>query len=160
FRDTAHGFLAWAVATVIGAVILAAATAMVVSGGIRAAGTAVSSAAQGAYAVDTLFRSDKPDPSQASGEAAHILAQASATGDIPAADRNYLAGLIAARTGLSVEEARKRVDDTITKTRQEADTVRKGGAAYAIFTALSMVIGAFIACVAAALGGRERDQYP
>jgi hypothetical protein len=28
-----------------------------------------------------------------------------------------------------------------------------------IFTALSMLVGAFIACVAAALGGQQRDVY-
>ena len=29
-----------------------------------------------------------------------------------------------------------------------------------IFTALSMLLGAFIACVSAALGGRVRDLHP
>jgi hypothetical protein len=29
-----------------------------------------------------------------------------------------------------------------------------------IYTALSMLIGAFIACAAAAVGGRQRDEQP
>ena len=41
-----------------------------------------------------------------------------------------------------------------------ADAARKSASAASIFTALSMLIGAFIASVAAALGGRERDQHP
>ena len=59
------------------------------------------------------------------------------------------------------------VDDTIaqvqadeTKARQAADTARKASSAASIFTALAMVIGAFIACAAAALGGQLRDLHP
>ena len=40
-----------------------------------------------------------------------------------------------------------------------ADAARKAGAYAAIFTALSMLIGAFIACAAAALGGQQRDLH-
>jgi hypothetical protein len=42
----------------------------------------------------------------------------------------------------------------------DPDAARKAAAAASIFTALSLVIGAFIACVAAALGGRQRDEHP
>jgi hypothetical protein len=45
------------------------------------------------------------------------------------------------------------------KVRQSADAARKAGAYLSIFLALSMLIGAFIACTAAALGGRQRDEY-
>ena len=40
------------------------------------------------------------------------------------------------------------------------DAARKAAATAALFTALSMLIGAFIACAAAALGGHERDAHP
>jgi hypothetical protein len=46
-----------------------------------------------------------------------------------------------------------------TKARQAADAARKAASAAAICTALSMLLGAFIACVAAALGGHERDEH-
>jgi hypothetical protein len=36
---------------------------------------------------------------------------------------------------------------------------RKAGAYLSIFTALSMLVSAFIACVAVALGGQQRDDY-
>jgi hypothetical protein len=44
--------------------------------------------------------------------------------------------------------------------RQAADVARKSTAAVAIFTALSMLIGAFIASAAAAYGGSLRDEHP
>lgn len=45
------------------------------------------------------------------------------------------------------------------KAKQAAEAARKAGMALSIFTALSMLIGAFIASVAAALGGQQRDQH-
>jgi hypothetical protein len=87
-------------------------------------------------------------------------------GDVPASDKTYLAQLVAVRTGLSQADSEKRVDDVIAqekavevKARQAADATRKAGAYLSIFTALSMLVGAFIACVAAALGGQQRDEY-
>jgi hypothetical protein len=181
FRDTAHGFLTWAVAMVISAGLVAAGTFATVGAGLRAAGGAASGAVQAAanassadtslYRVDTLLRPSKPD-ANASGadlraEVIRIIGTGIANGDVPAADRSYLAGLVASRAGISQEEAQKRVDDTIAqakaaeaKAREAADTARKAASAVSIFTALSMVIGAFIACVAASLGGRQRDEYP
>jgi hypothetical protein len=87
-------------------------------------------------------------------------------GDVPPADRTYLAQLVAAKTGVPQADAQKRVDDTIastkeaeTKARQAADAARKATATFAIFTALSLMIGAFVACAAAAYGGNLRDEY-
>jgi hypothetical protein len=45
-----------------------------------------------------------------------------------------------------------------TKARQIADAARKAGAYLSIYTGVTMLIGAFIAAVAAALGGRHRDE--
>lgn len=180
FRDTAHGFLTWALASVIGAVILASAASSAIGTGTQAAATAASGAAQGAgtaasmaqsqaYDVDTLYRGQKPDMTGTDpavrAETTRILANGMRNGDVPAADRTYLAQLIASRTGVSQDDARKRVDDVVTqekaaeaKARQAADTARKSASAVSIFTALSMVIGAFIASAAAALGGSLRDE--
>jgi hypothetical protein len=196
FRDTAHGFVTWAVATVIGALILASAASSMAGAGVHAAAMLGSGAAQGAatqapngpppmagpmgggmngsivspYDVDTLFRSATPDanapPNDARAETARILAKGLPTGDVSAADRSYVSQLVAARTGISQADAQKRVDDVVaqlnvaqTKARQAADAARKAAAAAAICTALAMLIGAFIACIAAALGGHERDEH-
>ena len=199
FRETAHGFLTWALATLVGTVLLTSAVTSVFSGGVHAAATAVSGAAQGAgqaasavadaagpslisgYDMDRLFRADKSSPAGASGdnsatpnakgqdssgEAMRILAAGIATGEMPAADRTYLAQLVASRTGISQVDAEKRVDEVIAsakaaeaKAKQAADTARKAASAMSFATALSMLIGAFIACCAAAYGGSLRDEY-
>ena len=183
FRDTAHGFIAWAVATIIGAVVLASATSSMVGGGVRATAAVAAGAAQGAasgaaaglsdaraYDIDGLFRSDRPDAGAMNPdtrlEAARILAHGMPGGEVSAPDRTYLAQLVAARTGASPADAQKRVDDVIaqekiaeTQVRQAADTARKAASTLSFFTALSMLIGAFIACAAAALGGQQRDEH-
>lgn len=180
FRDTAHGFLAWALAAVIGAAVIASAASSLFSGGARVAGTIASGAARdatqgalqadpSAYYVDSLFRSDHPNANgndqEARAETARILAMGIKNSDVPAADRTYLAQLVAARTGLSQADAEKRVDEVIAKARatqlkvrQVTDAARKAGAYGSIFLGLSMLIGAFIAAAAAALGGQHRDE--
>jgi hypothetical protein len=187
FRDTAHGFITWAAATVLVAVVLTSA----VSSGVHAAATVTSGASQGAagaaaqiagantsqggpviasYNTDMLFRSPRADSSAATAdaraEAARILANGVVSGDVPSEDRTYLAELVAARSGISVEDAQKRVDTAIAQAkaaeanaRQTADAARKAAAEASIYTALSMLVGAFIACIAAALGGQRRDLH-
>jgi len=174
FRDTVHGFLSWALATILATLLLAAATSSIVGGGVRAASNVAGGAAQAAtsgisdYAVDGLFRSDRVDASvstqDAAAQASRILANGLRTGDVSAADRTYLAQLVAAKTGMAQADAQKRVDDTVasvkeaeTKARQAAEAARKATATFSIFTALSLLIGAFIASVAGAYGGRVRD---
>lgn len=170
FRDTAHGLITWAVATILVAVV-AAGSAMSAAG---AAGHAVADAtAAGAlmpYDVDKLFRSTSTAAgtaaSEARVEAAHIVANAFANGSVPDADRTYLAEQVAARTGASQSEAQARVDGLIAavtqaqeKLKADADKAKKAAAQASIYLALSMLIGAFIASVSAALGGRIRDQH-
>lgn len=190
FRDTANGFLTWAVASVVVAAFLASATASFVGGATHVAAGVATGAAQGAsqgatqgatqqngaaadpmgYFVDSLYRSDRPasdaGAQQTRAETARILTMGLRNGDVPAADKTYLAQLVAARTGLSQADAEKRVNDVIEqekaaelKARQAADAARKAGSALSIFTGLSMLVGAFIASVAAALGGRRRDDH-
>jgi len=181
FRDTANGFITWAVATVVGAAFLAAATTGAVSGTARTAanvatgavaGAAQSSDRQGApaYFVDSLFRSDHPSgnagDAEQRAEATRILLNGLNNGGVSDGDRNYLAQMVAARAGMPQADARKRVDDVLAqvstaerKVRAAADETREAGTYLSIFTGLSMLIGAFIACAGAALGGSHRDEY-
>ena len=121
FRDTAHGFVTWAVATAIVAMVLASATSAMLADGIHAT-TTMASAAQGAdsnarissvapYDVDALFRTPSEDAKPAAidgrGEATRILANGLSAGGVPDADRTYLASLIAPLTGISQAEAEK-----------------------------------------------------
>jgi hypothetical protein len=173
FRDTAHGFVTWAVATAIVALFVASAASSLLAGGIHAATSVASGAAQGGsiapYDVDTLFRTTSGDANSHSNnspsvdgrsEATRILANGLSTGGVPDADRTYLASLIAARTGISQADAQTRVDDVVARARQNAEAARKAAATTSLLTALAMMIGAFVACAAAALGGHERDRHP
>jgi hypothetical protein len=182
FRDTAHGFVTWAVATLILAIVLAGAALATTGAGVRAAAMVGGGAAQGAtgsphgratvgaYDVDMLFRSAHSDANPTNdghAEAMRILEKGLSVGDVSAADRSYLAEQVAGRTGISQDNAQKRVDDVIAqvkaadlKAREAADAARKAAAKASILTALAMLIGAFIACAAAALGGHERDLHP
>ncbi|MDB5378777.1 MAG: hypothetical protein JWR00_3223 [Rubritepida sp.] len=181
FRDTAHGLLAWALGTIVTVSLLTSAITGAVGTAGQVAGAVGQGAAQAAasavgpvsqYDMDTLFRGSQPGAANPNGEsneqAAHevmtIVGNALTTGQLPAGDRDYLAQLVAARTGVSADDARTRVDQTFAKAReakqraqQAADETRKAGAKLALFTALSMLIGAFVAAAGAAYGGHLRD---
>lgn len=171
FRDTAHGFLTWAVATVIATAAFASVSAGLASSGAKATSAMAAAAGGGtdqadpvSYFVDLLYRpAGKADLNSADpalrAETARVLAVDLRNGDVPAADRSYLAQLVASRTGLSQADAQQRVDSVIVQARQATDAARKAGAAISLFTALALVIGAFIAAVAGALGGSHRDEW-
>jgi hypothetical protein len=184
FRDTVHGFLSWALSVVIGASLLAFATSWAVSGVARSATTVAAATAQGSaqgaaarevsdptgYLVDTLFRSNQQgataSQSDPRAEAMRMLAADLRNGDVPDTDKAYLAQLVSVRTGLSQADAMTRVDDVIAKVktavatvRHEADATRKAASYASFFTAFALLIGAFIASAAGALGGRHRDQF-
>jgi len=193
FRDTAHGFLAWALATLVVAGLLSSAVSAVISGGASLASGAVQGTTQGAtiasnsgensqngnadvtgYFVDMLFRpaatqaGAAPAPNGLAGdpraEATRILARGAFTGEIPDNDKAFLATLVSQRTGMSPDEARRRVDDVlgrVDQAKQQAkkatDEARKTAATTSMMMALSLLIGAFIGGVAGAVGGRHRD---
>jgi hypothetical protein len=158
FRDTAHGLITWAVATLL-VVVTAGATG-------RTAVEVASISSQGnsgggaSYELDRLLRpsdmaaaSSGPD---ARPEVARIMANATVGGTVSDGDRGYLSQLVTARTGVSQQEAERRVDDFV----MMAMETRKAAAKASIYLALSLLVGAFIACVCAALGGWLRDEHP
>ena len=168
FRDTAHGLLAWALATILTASLLAAAGSSIVSAMTQgaaqgAAANASPVASSNAYYVDSLFRSDRL--AQENGntqagvpEATRIMARAvTPAGDLAAGDRARLAQLVAMRTGLSQQEAEQRVSQVITQAKSAADEARKAAAKLAMWMAASLLAGALAAGLAAVEGGRERD---
>lgn len=188
FRDSAHGLLSWALGAVLGAILLTSAATSVVGGVGKAATeiTAASAAAgtaagvaqqdslqgwlnQNGYSMDRLLRSNKNAAStdaELRSETARILSKAVTDENVTQDDREYLAARIAQHSNLTVAEAQARVDTTIAelkaaevKARELADQARKSAARLAMYTALSMLIGAFIAMTAAILGGRHRDLY-
>jgi hypothetical protein len=171
FRDTAHGFLAWAFATIISASFLGAATTHLVSGIggglVAAAPQAAQSATPTDIATDKLLRVDMRTPApagtttapdQARGEISRLLLTSfQNTGDVSAADRGYLARVVATRTGLTQAEAEKRVNEVIVEMKQAVDDARKVAASFALWMAAAMLFGAFAASLAAVEGGQLRD---
>ncbi len=183
FRDTAHGFITWSLATIVTATVLAGAVTSIIGATVKA-GTAIAAAgAAGAgheaakdgkidnlngYYVDNLFRSDKTVSSteDSRGETIRILAKDVTEGKISDDDKARLKTVVVKQTGISDQEASTRVDNIITQidsakaqAKQAADDAKKAATAFAFATALSMFLGAFIASAAAALGGIHRDEY-
>lgn len=206
FRDTAHGFLAWAVSTLATAALLTSVIGSIVSGGVQAgasmaggvatsagtalervAGTAMPSSDDDsgpvAYLVDTLFRRDAagstaaPEASTEAedrgwsrdvAEVRRILMNVSRAAPLPAEDVRYIARRVAARTGLSQQDAERRVSEVYAQTqarlqaaeaaaRDATESAREASAYSALWLFISLLIGAFVASLAATFGGRRRD---
>jgi hypothetical protein len=200
FRDTAHGFLAWAIASLATAALLGSVIGSIVGGGVQAgasvAGGAVNAATTSAaamagsatakpddstgplaYLMDSMFRkdataaaaADSPSPAPSSGaEVARIFMNSINAGALPADDVRYLGQMVAQRTGLAQADAEKRVNDTYTRAqtqwreaqasaKQAADAARKASSYAALWLFVSLLIGAFVASLAATFGGRQRD---
>ena len=168
FRDTAHGFLAWALASVLGAILLASPATSLLDGATSRATQAAANSIQSSGPmdgyVDTLLRSDSPaaqnstNPADSRGELARIFTTSFHNGsDLNPADRSYVAKVVAARTGLSQADADKRVTDVTNQIKSDLDKARKNAMQLAIWLTLSMFIGAFSASLAATEGGGLRD---
>jgi hypothetical protein len=172
FRDTAHGFVAWAFATVLGAALLASPASNLLGG--TAAGVTQGAASSASRAgpmdgyVDTLLRSDAPaaqnsgqnsgNASDSRGEMVRLFTSSLRNGgDLKPVDRQYVSKVVAARTGLSQADADKRVDDVVTQAKADMDAARKAAAQLAFWLTASLLIGAFCASLAATEGGGLRD---
>lgn len=187
FRDTAHGFLSWALATVVVMGLAGSAFTSLAGTGVQAVSTAaVTATATGAaaaassdaatpdaatgYFTDLLLRPQdlttraQADDASATAEVSRILMRGAVSDGVPEADRDYIAAIVASRAGVTPEEAKARVDQTLQQIEdaknaalKAADDARKAAATTAMLGALSLLVGAFIASAAAALGGRQRD---
>jgi len=210
FRDTAHGFLAWAVASLATAALLTSVIGSILGGGVQAGASVVggvantaSSAMGGAaatsrmaqgsdggpmgYFIDSLFRRDATaaptaatavsptgmdSVERASGkdtaEVSRIFMNFSRSEPLPPEDIRYVGQIVSQRTGLPQQEAEKRVTDVYAKAqakvrdaevsaREAADKARKASAYSALWLFVSLLIGAFVASLAATFGGRRRD---
>jgi hypothetical protein len=171
FRDTAHGLLSWAFATLLSAGLLGAVTTHVVGGAVSGAATAAAvtgSAGPADLYIDRLFRAEPAaQPTLASPAAGSDTMRAEVSRlwtssfreskDLSAADRAYVARVVAARTGLPQAEAEKRVSDVIADAKAAADSARKAAAQFSLWLTVSLFFGAFAASLAAVEGGQLRD---
>lgn len=184
FRDTAHGLVTWAFATVLTVTVLAGAAthllAAASAGAIPAAGAGAAQAASsgnvGDIYVDRLLRTETQgaapanapagasSPAQGTDQAAtraellRILGPSmTRNGTVAQNDRAYAARVVAARTGLSQAEAERRVDETIAQAKEAADKARRAAMKLALWIAASMLAGALASMFGAAEGGRLRN---
>lgn len=137
FRDTAHGFLAWAVASLATAAFLTTAIGSILVGsaaplaaGIQASArspAAVSPdasqqrAASTGYYGDMLWRSDQPSTASANADAAPRAEMTAMflhdvrSGGLTPEDKSYATRQVVRWTGLSEADAEKRVTDTYSR---------------------------------------------
>jgi hypothetical protein len=168
FRDGVHGLLVWATAVVIGALMayLAAGTAAQVGGELGKAAI-YDRGALVASSVDTLLR---PAPgttasAQPAGQAipdnrdelTRILVASTADGSLDTADRDYLAQVVANRTGLAPDAAQKRVEEVYAHALEAVETAREAAVAAGLATATALLLGLAAAWYAAQRGGHHRD---
>ena len=204
FRDTAHGFLAWSVATLVTAAMLTSTIGSVLGTSAEVGGTAAATAAAGGaaamakgasqatpgmadmgYFSHVLFR---PAPATAgasapaataspagndngaasTAEAGEVFARGLRGGALAPDDAAYLSQMVAQRTGMSPDDAAKRVNDTYAKAqaalqdaqakaKEAADKARKAAAYASLWIFVSLLLGAFTASWVATIGGRQRD---
>jgi hypothetical protein len=179
----------------IGAGVASSVASGVATGAVGAAaasrpGEETSSGPMG-YWVDSLLRKDpsaqpastSTDPGPSTGasgrgapagdsasttELARIFANALRAGTLPPKDSRYAAQVVAQRTGLSQQDAEKRVNDTYARAKATVDEARNNAKAAAdatrkatsygsLWIFISLVIGALVAAYCATLGGRNRD---
>jgi hypothetical protein len=174
FRDTAHGFIAWALASVLGVLLLASPAGSLISGsaaGVSQGAAAMSRSGPMDGYVDTLLRSDTPasqtatpasqaagNGNESRGEMLRLFTSSFRNGgELKPADRDYVSKVVAARTGLSQADADKRVNQVVTEAKTDIDDARKATAQLAFWLTASLLLGAFCASLAATEGGGLRD---
>ncbi|MDB5555142.1 MAG: hypothetical protein JWL86_5126 [Rhizobium sp.] len=140
FRDTSHGLLAWALATIVVVALLSSTVSSIVSGATQAASNVVGTTSAAAvtaasnagpdlstsYFTDALLRPSDPrtaatatattapgSSEAAASELSRILMRSAAAGEMSAEDRTYVEQIIAARTGLNEADAKARVDTVL-----------------------------------------------
>ncbi|MBC7755612.1 MAG: hypothetical protein H7Z20_03040 [Bdellovibrio sp.] len=211
FRDTAHGFLTWALASLLCATLLTSVIGSIVGGSAKAGATIIggtsSALITGAsanmdvvsksmpssdnltnYMIGTLFRKE---PTSESATAIEPSAETNVNGatsqqtnqvpdvmsifmnsmgdaTLPQSDVKYVGRVVSQNTGLSQQDAEKRVEQTfaslqekkasaITLAKTTAEKARKVAANTSLWFFVMLLVGAFSASLAATWGGKSRD---
>jgi hypothetical protein len=183
FRDTAHGFLAWALAALFTAALLGGVMASVASLGARTGISAASALGGGAvgvvalgaasaedsslnYYLDALFRRDPATASAAApdarseapalSEVSRIVSRAYRRGELAAEDVEYLGRLVARYTGLDQPSAEARVRatyDSLGNELRELETAAREAADQARAASAQVTLWGFVALLAGAFAG-------
>ena len=172
FSDGANGFMAWAIGALSVALVVAAISALSITSAVRAGTSAVAqlsqqtSSDQFGYFVDSLLRTPQGRQTgttdQDRAQVTRILATAIRDGRLSEQDKTYLAGLVAARSGVSQDEAQTQVQNVANQARESltraTETARRTAEYVAFWTFMSLLFGAVAATLGGLLGGELRDE--
>jgi hypothetical protein len=168
FRDTAHGFLVWAVGLVITASVLVSAASTFAGERSRTSGASPGGASSveqisnpNSYFVDLLLRSN---PAAADRNDVTERAMVQQTFDyalrqraISPEDKTFLGQVVSAQTGMNQPEAENRVSDVFGRAQSAAEKARSAIARFSLWLFVALLCGAFCASYAGTIGGRQRD---
>lgn len=181
FRDIAHGFMAWAVATLLATILIAGSAAnllgAVASGAMSSAGPMISNLGgqDASYFVDSLLHSERAPLASDEPPQAVVMRIFTRTmsndGQLAPEDRRYLVQLVSQRSEISQADAERRIDEvraqavkaleeTKNTALQTADSAARMAARGALWTFLTLLSGAIFASLAAIYAGRRRDASP
>lgn len=183
FRDAAHGGAVWALALIVGltlSVVVAmsaartagqvAATAATVGAGTAAAAVATVDDGEIGMLVRQLTQGGAAGNAEARAQASdvvEILRRSWTRGEMAASDRDYLAGVIAQRTGIPEAEAKERVaraeqqvraaaQQAEQRAKEAADKAKRAGAFTAFWGFIALLLGCTGAVSGALVGGAHR----
>jgi hypothetical protein len=182
FRDGLHGALVWGVAVLISALLIFATAGALTKTGASLASKAAGSMASSTEATDTVIDAmlrpvnagqaapqgtsaaqatpagQRPAASEETrAEIARILATSVTSGLITSENRTYLTQLVAQRTGISQQEAERRVNNAVNAARDAADKARHAAILVGFVTAAGLIISLGAGWWAAMRGGQHRD---
>lgn len=190
-RDGINGLVVWGVAMLASLMILANAVSTAATTAGSAIGQAAGGLAEGAlaaasglaggdgadpvgYVNTTLLRAPEVSPASYSSErvaaeTGAILMNVLRTGEIAEDERGFLASAVAARTGLSQEEAAARAEAAVAEAQRmraeaeeaaidAAEAARIGGVLTGFILAAAALVAAAAAYIGAVRGGRHRDE--
>jgi hypothetical protein len=158
FRDTVHGVAAWAVSILVTAAFLGSVVALIAGGAASSAAMRAAAPANGgvfAPLVDRLFVGGGDEASRVMADRilSHLRRERTLTDD----ERQSLAAVVAARTGVPQAEAEKRVSAVETDARAAAETARRVAMQLSFWFVAAMFAGALSAGLAGWEGGAVRD---
>jgi hypothetical protein len=162
FRDGIHGLLVWGLSVILAALLAFATTRAAPGRADLTTPTASTAEPLLAFELDRLFRSDRRpvepgNDGEMRAQAARIITAGLGHSGMSGDDRTYLIRLVEARTGLPQPDAEARVNQAISQSADAINRARHGAVILAFMIGASLLMGAAVAWVMAALGGQHRD---
>jgi hypothetical protein len=169
FRDSIHGLLVWALSIVGGSLLVFLAAGAVAQTSAQVSTSVFSDRGSVlAPTVDELLGGAVAPVAgnTAQGTAVNVesravvertLTAAATQGALNPTQRQTIAQVVAARTGMSQADAEKRVDQAFARAQEAVEHARKAAVLAGLCTVTSLLVGLLAAWYAAQRGGHHRD---